>query len=153
MTTSKTDKKPMAEKTEKPASTRLSHAQWHQVATYVAGCVDPDTDHLSCTPSELVHLVRQDTEQMTNPGQLREMCKQLGLTIRLDKPAAADVHALAAQVLALTAQLGDLHKEVGALIDINNAMMETDKKAGDDIVKIKDVLNQHARQLSLGGDN
>ena len=134
MTTEKTDKKPAAVKTDKPApinnvkpaSTRLSHAQWHQVATYVAGCVDPGTDHLSCTPSELVGLVRQDTELMTNPGQLREMCKLLGLTIRLDKPAAADVHALAAQVQALTEMLS--HHAA-------------------DLAKIKEVLNQHAQRL------
>ena len=152
MTTEKTEKKPQAVKTAKPApinnvkpaSTRLSHAQWHQVATYVAGCVDPGTDHLSCTPSQLVALVRQDTELLTNPGQLREMCKLLGLTIRLDKPAAADVHALAAQVDALSGNLQVLADQVQQLADSITMLM-------DESVKIKSVLNQHAQRLAPGG--
>ena len=144
MTTKKTEK---TEKTETLQRTRLTHAQWHQVAIYVSGCVDPDTDHLSCTPSELVGLVRQDCELLTNPGQLREMCKQLGLTIRLDKPGAADVAALAHQVQTLASQLVTLTDQVGSLVQNFTDCDDCLRIHGADIEKIKGVLNDHAQRL------
>jgi hypothetical protein len=172
MTTAKTDKTvktgkaapaaapapatpPAAARAQRPVQrTRLSHVQYHQVATYVAGCVDPGTDSLSCTPSQLVQLVQQDCELFTNPGQLREMCKSLGLTIRNDKPGAADVAALtqlcndlATAVKSTIDSINELHKRIGN-IDSQLEDLTGVESPAEDLAKIKAVLNDHAKRLS-----
>ena len=164
MTKAKTEKTEKAEKlqVEKPASTRLSHAQWHKVAVYLVQCVDPDSTHISATPADLCALVKQDCELLTNPNQLREMLKQLEITHRLDRPGAADVIALSHQVSTLAEQLVAITDQVGKLLqgiggngttrtettcdqlDNIETVLESQAK---DIEKVKQVLNQHAQRL------
>jgi hypothetical protein len=133
---------------------RLSHAQYHKAAMHIASQATADTSLIDATPVELSAQVLKEAGIDISPAQVRSMCKELALTIKVDKPGAAGAQ-LAHQVATLAGQLENISKQLGnifsvledtsAVMDSQNAALDSQQK---DIDAIKKVMNDHAKRLT-----
>jgi hypothetical protein len=106
--------------------TRLTHAQYHQVCLYMTAAATPDTKDIPITTAEMVLEVGQHLSIECTVKQVREIAEMLGLSIVYEGGAGAARSALQIQL--------------GILSDVV-------AKQQADIEKIKEVLNEQAKQL------
>jgi hypothetical protein len=112
--------------TKKPTRARLTHAQYHQACVFLADAVKVDAD-------ALVLRIFEDCGLTLTAKQVREMCDYLGLSVNAGALAVDQASAMD----AIRVQLAHLSEISG--------------KHAIDIAKIKDVLNDHAKQLVAWG--
>lgn len=149
---------------KKTQRTRLTHAQWHQVAVYVSSCVDPGTNQINATPSELIALVAQNVGVPTSASQLRDMCRTLGLTIKPEQ-GAASLGTVAIQVAQLEAatmeQAGTIERLLEQVTELSKnlaSVVERVRSHQQQLDNVEVVLRQHGdhiedqQQRALAGD-
>jgi hypothetical protein len=88
--------------------TRLTHADYHRVCVHLSSMVDPGTQDISATLTDLEAVIAQNLGTQVSAQQLRGMCKELGLSYRSDGNGSATVARLQLAIDAMQQQLADI---------------------------------------------